>query len=41
MTTLQVFAFFVWPVVVTALALLGAWLVIRADRRRDRMHPGE
>jgi hypothetical protein len=41
MTSFQIFALYVLPVVVTAAAAVGAWLVIRADRKHDRLHPGE
>ena len=41
MTTFQVFAVFVLPVLVTAVAVISAFIAVRSDQRRDRMHPGE
>jgi hypothetical protein len=41
MTALQFFAFYVVPVVVTVVLLLGALFVVRRDQRHDKLHPGE
>jgi hypothetical protein len=41
MTALQIFAFYVVPILVTAVALVGVWLYNHDLRRRDRLHPGE
>jgi hypothetical protein len=41
MTALQIFAFYINPIIVVAVVLGGAWLSNRDLKRRDRMHPGE